>query len=190
MEDEPETFFVEDIGDVSVNVGGYGGTMRAIPREFRMREMNTQEREKALEYALVLSQKINERLEADFPIDTGFTSSHVNLSVMQGGTANIRLLASIGPGNVLADIRVIYPIYEEEDSMIVSEEEVIERAVSIIKADIAYSNSVVAKKLDTLNNNFLKLFEFLKESVELVPGSEQVHNLSKDFVERSLGQNT
>lgn len=190
MEDEPETFFVEDIGDVSVNVGGYEGTIRAIPREFRMREMSTQEREKALEYAHILSKKINERLEADFPISTNFTSSHVNLSIMQGGTSNIRRLASIGHNNILTDVRVIYPVYGEEDAMFVSEEEVIERAVSIIKADIVYSNSVVAKKLDTLNDNFSRLFEFLKESVELVPGGDEAKRLSENFMEKSLEQNT
>lgn len=102
----------------------------------------------------------------------------------------MRRLASIGHNNMLTDVRVIYPVYGEEDAMFVSEEEVIERAVSIIKADIVYSNSVVAKKLDTLNDNFSRLFEFLKESVELVPGGDEAKRLSENFMEKSLEQNT
>ncbi|AHA46340.1 hypothetical protein ISTM_442 [Insectomime virus] len=160
-------------------------TATATPMRFEVKQMSPEEREKALEYAHVLVQKINDRLEAEFPINIDFNSSSVFLSFVQGGTLVVRQLASIGRNNVLMDGRVLYPIYDTEDAISVSEEDVIERAVSVIKSDQVYSNNVVSKKLDTLNNNFSKLFDFLRESVELVPGSEQVNKLSESFEKKA-----
>ncbi|AEA07283.1 hypothetical protein LAU_0433 [Lausannevirus] len=173
------------------HMDGFEGAIRAIPNTFattrtrEIKKMNAEERAKALEYAHVLVQKINDKLEVEFPINVDFTSTHVLLSFMQGGTPNIRRLASIDRNNMLTDHRVIYPVYGEEDAVVVSEDDVINKSLSIIKADTVYSNSVISKKLGTLNNNFSKLFEFLRESVELVPGGDEEKRLSESFMEKA-----
>ncbi|AHC54727.1 hypothetical protein D1R32_gp010 [Tunisvirus fontaine2] len=63
--------------------------------------------------------------------------------------------------------------------------EAVAYASQVIRANSSYSSKILSRKLDKLNDNFEKLFDFLKESVEFAPGSENAQKFSKDFQEKA-----
>ncbi|AMQ10995.1 hypothetical protein [Brazilian marseillevirus] len=147
--------------------------------------MDDKEREEAISYANTIIDKIRERLETDISIRviTGISS----MSVMFGTNNRVHpiQLFSIGPGKLLVGNNTPH-IYSEKDKILLSapEEQIIEESVNIITSDSGYVNKVIVKRLGNLNENFSRLFDFLRESVELVPGSERVDKISEDFASK------
>ena len=63
----------------------------------------------------------------------------------------------------------------------ISQAELVERAVKSVRESPEYQPYHANKQLKELNENFVRLFDFLRESVELVPGSNTVSEIQKDF---------
>ncbi|AHA46330.1 hypothetical protein ISTM_432 [Insectomime virus] len=150
-------------------------------------EMSAEEREKAVKYAKEIITKIKARLEADiyFGVYPGFSS--VNAVCGTGGKGDVRELFRVEAGNVLKyNNQAMAFDWEDGKEPAVTEEEVIEDCLLMILGSKGYLSLLTVKKLDKLNENFSRLFSFLRESVELVPGSEKVESISRDFVEKSL----
>ncbi|AMQ10996.1 hypothetical protein [Brazilian marseillevirus] len=137
--------------------------------------MTDKEREEAANYANVIISKIRKRLETDVYIYT--VSGMTDVFAVFGTSKRTRMnqLFSVAPGNILLrNNSAIYTRSNDENVPPVSEEEIIEESVGTITSDKEYTNRLILERLGELNRNFSRLFDFLKESVELVPGNDEV----------------
>lgn len=139
-----------------------------FPRGEIRAPFSEQEYEKAEKVAERVIRKIQGRLPAPCPLGT-----QRNFGGVYAGFPHIKLFYTDG------EKLFVYDDFRAEICM--EEEELVEHLVKNTLHSIEFQPFLTNKLLGDLNNNFEKLFSFLRESIELVPGSERVKNIQEHF---------
>nr|WQM86914.1 hypothetical protein [Marseillevirus cajuinensis] len=115
-----------------------------------------------------LIQRIEEKLPVFYPLTT--TRNFEGVFV---GTTHFNLF--------FIDKEGVYTLGDFREKERVSEDQLVEAVSDSVSKSAEIQPYITNKSLAELNTNFEKLFLFLKESVELVPGSERVQEVQKRF---------
>ncbi|BAU79951.1 hypothetical protein A9K97_gp400 [Tokyovirus A1] len=116
-------------------------------------------------------EKIQKRIPVPYPLNTQRNFRGVSVS-----SPSMRAFHTDG--------EKLYVWDDFRSELSIDEAELVESLSQNIPLSAEYQPYLTNKLLKDLNENFTTLFSWLRESVELVPGSERVQKIQEDFESR------